>query len=441
MSKLEPDDIFETYGAFNDLTVGGKTPIASRRTLTTTEALSLALESHYTPDVLKGKSVYDGVVMASIAAKTPTLQSNQALIEYLSDPPEEILYYVYKVYIPEVEPRCINFSDRGPKGPKTGFTNAQRVMTLPNAILDASVPASENMRAIEAGTYVQVIYANQQKLKNPKIVAIGKKVIQLGGLMRKKGSLIATFSSHQGSAVGSTASSKIGGEPPHFDGTQKNGSIICPDRDPIPIPSRYNLDHNAPYGSKLNPMTPKCRLLPKSNENLVPYLGSTSTYSEAAAQIKVSWKEVSGESLTDAQASVLVGQWGSETGGGKSYFNWNPGGIKAYSRWTGKWVLMRTFEYADDEARACGSDCKTWVFSPFRAFDSQSESITSWIKLLTGSRHGVGKPYILAADYVGYARAIGNTEQGGSGYGTADAERYGALIKKLGEGWMAGTHK
>lgn len=199
MSKLKPDDIFETYGAFNDLTVGDKTPIASRRTLTTTEALSLALESYYTPDVLKGKSVYDGVVMASIPANTPTLQSSQALIEYLSDPPGEILYYVYKVYIPEVEPRCINFSDRGSPG---NFTNAQRVMTLPNAILDASVPANENMRAIEPGTYVQVIYGNQEKLKDPKIIAVGKKVIDLRGLLSKKGSLKADFANNRGSSSG-----------------------------------------------------------------------------------------------------------------------------------------------------------------------------------------------------------------------------------------------
>ena len=84
MSKLKPDDIFETYGAFNDLTVGGNTPVGSRRTLTTTEALSGWLENFYTPDVLEGKSVYDGVVMATIPSRSPTLQSNQALIEYLT---------------------------------------------------------------------------------------------------------------------------------------------------------------------------------------------------------------------------------------------------------------------------------------------------------------------------------------------------------------------
>ena len=200
MSKLKPDDIFETYGAFNDLTVGGNTPVGSRRTLTTTEALSGWLENFYTPDVLEGKSVYDGVVMASIASNTPTLQSNQALIEFLSDPPEEILYYLYKVYIPEVEPRCINFSDRGTAS--GGFTNAQRVMTLPNAVMDASVPASENMRAIEAGTYVQVIFANQEKLKNPKIVAIGKKIIELKGRMFQSGSLKTQFSSNRGTSPG-----------------------------------------------------------------------------------------------------------------------------------------------------------------------------------------------------------------------------------------------
>tara|TARA_R110002020_G_scaffold254557_1_gene468255 strand:- start:1084 stop:2328 length:1245 start_codon:yes stop_codon:yes gene_type:complete len=221
MSKLEPDDIFETYGSFNDLTVGDKTPIANRRTLTTTEALSKALEGWLTPDVLKGKSVYDGVVMASIASNSPTLQSNQALIEFLSDPPEKILHYIYKVYIPEVEPRCINFSSRGT--PSGGFTNAQRVMTLPNAIMDASVPASENMRAIEAGTYVQVIFANQEKLKNPKIIAIGKKIIELKGKLNDPagGPLQTTFSRNRGSSyAGSTAYTP--GTPKPLTEAQKN---------------------------------------------------------------------------------------------------------------------------------------------------------------------------------------------------------------------------
>jgi lysophospholipase L1-like esterase len=200
MAKLEPDDIFETYGSFNDLTVGSKTPVGSRQTLTTTEALSGWLENFYTPDALEGKSVYDGVVMATIPSRSPTLQSNQALIEYLTDSSVEPLHYVYKVYIPEVEPRCINFSDRN--GPSGEFTNAQRVMTLPNAIIDPKVPASENMRAIEAGTYVQVVFANQEKLKNPKIVAIGKKVIELKGKLNDPdgGSLKTAFSSGRGRA-------------------------------------------------------------------------------------------------------------------------------------------------------------------------------------------------------------------------------------------------
>ena len=200
MSELKPDDIFETYGAFNDLTIGDNDPIGDRQTLSATQALSGWLESFYTPDVLKGKSVYDGVIMATIATTSPILQSNQALIEYLSDPPDLVLYYIYKVYIPEVEPRCISFSDR--EGPVGEFTNAQRVMTLPNAIIDAKIPASENLRALAAGTYVQVIFANQQKLKNPKIIAIGKKVINLTKALNQKGSLKTEFGSSRGQSYG-----------------------------------------------------------------------------------------------------------------------------------------------------------------------------------------------------------------------------------------------
>jgi len=209
MAELKPEDIFETYGAFNDLTVGDKTPIGNRQTLTTTEALSKALEIYWTPDMLEGKSVFDGVVMATIPSSAPTLKSNQAKIEFMTDPPGQVLHYTYKVYIPEIEPRCINFSDRG--APPGSFTNAQRVMTLPSAVLDPSVLASDSMKAIQPGTYIQVIFNNHQKLKDPTIIAVGKKIVELSGLMKGKGSLKTRYSSNRGTATGGSGGTSSSG--------------------------------------------------------------------------------------------------------------------------------------------------------------------------------------------------------------------------------------
>ena len=196
MTIIKPEDILETYGSFNDLTVGGTTPIASRRTLTTTEALSSVLESYYTPDVLKGKSVYDGVVLACIPTTSPNIQSNQKLIEYLAEATEDRvfqLYYVYKVLVPEVDPRPIHFS--GKNRPAGGLTNAQRVMTLPSAIIDLSVEGAESaeIRLIQPGTYVQIIYNNQEKLNIPKVVGIGKKIIEVAGKLNTGTTLATTF--------------------------------------------------------------------------------------------------------------------------------------------------------------------------------------------------------------------------------------------------------
>ena len=223
MSDLTPDDIFDTYGAFNDLSVGDKTPTAGRRTLSTTEAISAVLEKHYTPDVLGGKSVFDGVVMATIVSTSPILQSSQALIEYVSDssPPDESLYYGYKVYIPEIEPRCINFSDRGAPG---SFTNAQRVQTLPNATVDTS---ALDLKTIAPGTYVKIRFQNYEKLKNPQIIAIGKKVLNLSGALQKKGSLKSKFSKRKPTAVvGNPLQAKYKGANRDFqDVTVKNGYI------------------------------------------------------------------------------------------------------------------------------------------------------------------------------------------------------------------------
>jgi len=429
------------YGHFGDFALNPIKDSKSRRRRSLGPDQSNFLNQHITPSAGDAKGAVPAVVYRSRLTKHKRSNDKAAMKSPESD--TSFKNYIYNVYY-----------HGGAAYPAPSSKDDPLVATLPEATLDTNALSSMSMFGNAANNFdltsrmVMVTFDQPYAQTGARITRVGTYV----DLDIYASSLGSTFvqgalgggggAYYHSSATGTgpTASSKIGGDPPCFDGAAKNGSVCCPGRDPIPLPSRYDLDQSMPYGSKLNPMTPKCRLLPKSNDNLVPYFKATSTYGEAAAQIKVSWKEVSGESLTDAQASVLVGQWGSETGGGKSYFNWNPGGIKAYSRWTGKWVLIRTFEYASEEARACGSDCRTWVFSPFRAFDSQAESITSWIRLLTGSRHRVGKPFILAADYMGYARAIGNKEQGGSGYGTADAEKYGKLIKKLGERWMAGTY-
>ena len=338
--------------------------------------------------------------------------------------------YIYKVQLKdEAEPYIL---DR----------NSEVLYTLPDFGIADELRHKE---PILEGTYVDVSDAVYGNSLGRIITRVHKETIILALATRDSSKqLFRNPAGHPSPGLlgnstghGPHASGKIGGLPPQRDGKHKNGLISCPDRAAIPMPERYNLDQTAPYGSKKNPMTPLCRLLPKGK--LVEYRSTRTSFTAAAAAIKAAWKKRIGSPLVDAQAAVLVGQWGMETAGGHSFWNYNPAGVKAYTGWTGSWVIMRTTEYASPEARQCGHSCLTWVMSPFRAFDTLEKGIENWISLLTGSRHGVGKPYILAGDFMGYAKAIGPASQGGSNYFTASPERYGKGLKSQGTGWLSGA--
>lgn len=260
MTVVKPEDILEVYGSFNDLSVGDTTPTASRRTLTTTEALSSVLEAYYTPDVLKGKSVYDGLVLACIPTTSPTIQSNQELIEYLAETTEDRvfqLYYVYKVLVPEVDPRPINFSQK--KSPSTALTTAQRVMTLPSAIIDLSVEgaAGSQIRLIQPGTYVQVIYNNQERLKHPKVVGIGKKTFDIAGKLNNTTTLKAKFAMNSQTARPGTSRpiSPYGGKPYPGDFTPGDNDELAYD---LPIQGKTTIETvSSPYANRIHPITNK----------------------------------------------------------------------------------------------------------------------------------------------------------------------------------------
>jgi len=105
------DDIASTYGALNEIGIADSTPTANRRSLTTTNAISEVIATHFTPDVLANKTEFLGVVLASIPSTQPKLSSKSQQCETFSSTfrqeGSKTLFFTYKVLIPEIETRCI----------------------------------------------------------------------------------------------------------------------------------------------------------------------------------------------------------------------------------------------------------------------------------------------------------------------------------------------
>ena len=175
MPALTIKDVGDVYGSLNELS-RNPGPSADRRITTTTEALSAALASIYTPDALAGKTTFLGIVLISYPTKLPRQGSKQELLhsprEVDGDNVETRLYPyydVYKVYIPELEPIPLIWNNTKP-GPYE-MTLQQRVMTF-----DDIIPGKELLREmpgpIAAGTIVAIEYEDLSQLKNPRIVGI-----------------------------------------------------------------------------------------------------------------------------------------------------------------------------------------------------------------------------------------------------------------------------
>jgi len=205
--------IASDYGALNDLQVSQNSPTADRRTLTTTNAIATVVGNYYTPDVLKDKDEFLGVVLASLPSQVARLSSKTQQIEAKSVELKtgrrgNPLFYTYKVYIPELESRCLDFNGkttsrtRGDLGP---LSMAQRIATMQDFSLDVSLySAAEGLRAIQPGTLVKIVFEDLATMRGPKIVEIFKKVFQFQATGTTE-SNVNRFNAQPPSMPGSTA--------------------------------------------------------------------------------------------------------------------------------------------------------------------------------------------------------------------------------------------
>lgn len=175
--------VADTYGILNDISPPEGLS-GDRRTLSPTDALSAVLEQAFSPDAMGGKSIFTGVVMATLPTNEPTFTSFSDSIEYLnavywtadSNPGVSELFFIYKIYIPEIDPRQIIISNRKRC---RGLSFSQRVNSLPSAVLATSGDLSKQNQAIMPGTLVDVRFENEKRFLNPKIVRIKGKVFNI----------------------------------------------------------------------------------------------------------------------------------------------------------------------------------------------------------------------------------------------------------------------
>ena len=194
-NEITPQQLFSEYGVLNDLRPADGLS-GDRRSLTTTDAISTVLEEAFTPDAIGSKTVFGGVVMALVVSDQPVVANPMENLEYVSRQLElandpnltgEAVYYKYRVYVHEADPRVIIPIEALEKGDTKklnikGLSLAERVQTLPEAslALEAAVPGTQ--QAIEPGTLVEIIYANEERFLNPQIIKIGSKIFDINFL-------------------------------------------------------------------------------------------------------------------------------------------------------------------------------------------------------------------------------------------------------------------
>jgi hypothetical protein len=197
--KLKLDQI--PYGTLNNISDAGG-PSTDRRRTDPLEFLRLSTEEAYSRNALRNKDSFEGIIIAKQLIAYPSVKNKSALFkDYIlkeaqkaeasenpakvsvegADPAETDDYptFIYKVYIPEIEPRPI------PRG-----TDDPIIATY--ADVHSDVNNVEN--GLPIGTLVRVIYEDVGTLYGPKISSVVGPPIQLAGFETSQ-SLDAAFKS------------------------------------------------------------------------------------------------------------------------------------------------------------------------------------------------------------------------------------------------------
>jgi len=222
------EDILDLYGTLNDLGIPDGLS-GDRRTLSTTDAISAVMERAFTPDVLDGKGLFNGIVMATLPTTQPTFLSFKDNINYLNsieqNPDGELqeLHFIYKVYIPEIDPREIILNTDKKKA-CGGLSLSQRVTTLPTAVISSGFSEDKSQQAIVPGTLVDIRFSDAKRFLRPIIVGIGGKVFDVDYTQQK---LDATFANGIPTQILDTSASRVSSNAKSFFYDLRNSSYLA----------------------------------------------------------------------------------------------------------------------------------------------------------------------------------------------------------------------
>jgi len=182
--KLKLDQI--PFGTLNNISDAGG-PSTDRRRTDPLEFLRLSTEEAYSRNALRNKDSFEGIIVSKKLITYPSVRNKSALFREfvlkeaqnkeeaaVGDPDETDDYptFVYKVYIPEIEPRPI------PRG-----TDDPILATY--ADVHSDVNNVEN--GLPIGTLVRVIYEDVGSLYGPRISAVVGPPVQLAGYEKSQG--------------------------------------------------------------------------------------------------------------------------------------------------------------------------------------------------------------------------------------------------------------
>ncbi len=171
-----------TYGQLNNLQENDSNASGDRRRTDPVTALRIATEKAFARDTLQGISEFYGIVVGRRVITTavydyrptvlntfPTIQQEGAAADpepKLED--ADINQYLYKVYIPELQPLC----------PPASFDDPI-IFNYPDVGVDLPL---EGKRDIALGSFVTVRYEDPGNLFGPKIVKVSDEVLRITNL-------------------------------------------------------------------------------------------------------------------------------------------------------------------------------------------------------------------------------------------------------------------
>ena len=171
-------DVTDVYGGLNDIGDAPFTPVGDRRLSTPAKTLQRLQEELFTPNTLAARNLYRGLVLATLPSRFPRRASKSAYFESLDvlngtdeqyiDP--QMAWYYYKVYVPEIDPRCIELNDLVAEGKKKLL---QQILSLDDTFMSIDLITQGMNKKIAAGTIVTIRFEDPRRAFNPEIVHIG----------------------------------------------------------------------------------------------------------------------------------------------------------------------------------------------------------------------------------------------------------------------------